>query len=193
MDQHAHLNPPAILEAIQQDTLALGFTMASDPLTGSLLRTLAASKRASRFLEIGTGTGLSAAWILDGMDGESTLLTVDRDSATSAIAQKHLGDDARLTLKTMDGIAFLESLHGLSFDFIFADTWPGKFDRLDLALNLVKIGGFYIVDDMLPQPNWPPDHQAKVTALLDTFDHLQNFRVTKMAWATGIVILVKQS
>ncbi|MEO8607263.1 MAG: class I SAM-dependent methyltransferase [Chloroflexota bacterium] len=191
MDQYQNLNQPPSLEAIQQDTLALGFTMASDPLTGSLLRTLAASKRASRFLELGTGTGLSTAWILDGMDGESTLLTVDNDSALTAIAQKHLADDVRLTIHTMDGIALLESLQGEQFDFIFADTWPGKFDRLDLALNLVKIGGFYIVDDMLPQPNWPPEHLAKVMALLDTFDHLENFRVTKMAWASGLVLLVR--
>jgi predicted O-methyltransferase YrrM len=193
MDQHTHLNPPTILEAIHHDTLALGFMMASDPLTGLLLRTLAASKRASRFLEIGTGTGLSSAWILDGMDGESTLLTVDRDAAASAIAQQHLGDNVRLTIRLMDGIAFLESLQGESFDFIFADTFPGKYERLDLALNVVKVGGFYIVDDMLPQPNWPLNHQAKVTALLDTFDQLENFRVTKLSWATGIVLLVKTS
>jgi predicted O-methyltransferase YrrM len=192
MDQYAHLNPPAILDAIQQDTTALGFTMASDPLTGSLLRTLAASKRAARFLELGTGTGLSTAWILDAMDGESTLLTVDNDPKLTAVAHTHLGEDVRLTIQTTDGIALLESLQGESFDFIFADTWPGKFDRLDLALNLVKVGGFYIVDDMLPQPNWPEEHAAKVAALLDTFDHLDNFRVTKMEWATGLVLLVRK-
>lgn len=191
MDQHTHLNPPAILDAIQQDTTALGFTMASDPLTGSLLRTLASSKRTARFLELGTGTGLSTAWILDAMDGESTLLTVDNDPKLTAVAHKHLADDVRLTIQTTDGIALLESLQDEQFDFIFADTWPGKFDRLDLALNLVKVGGFYIVDDILPQPNWPEDHAAKVVALLNTFDHLDNFRVTKLEWATGLVLLVR--
>jgi predicted O-methyltransferase YrrM len=193
MDQHAHLNPPPVLEAIQHDTYGLGFTMASDPLTGSFLRTLAASKLAAHFLELGTGTGLSTAWILDGMDGESMLLTVDNDAALTAVAQKHLSEDVRLSINTMDGIAFLASLQGQSFDFIFADTWPGKFDRLDLALNLLKVGGFYIVDDILPQPNWPSEHHAKVAALLDTFDHLDNFRVTKMEWTTGIVLLVRTS
>lgn len=193
MDQHTHLKLPSILDAIQRDTHALGFTMASEPLTGSLLRTLAASKKASRFLELGTGTGLSTAWILAGMDQKSTLLTVDNDASLTAIAQQHLGHDTRLSIQTMDGIALLESLQGEKFDFIFADTWPGKFDRLDLALNLVKVGGFYIIDDMLPQENWPPEHRAKVTHLLTTLDDLGNYTITKMAWATGLVLLVKTS
>jgi predicted O-methyltransferase YrrM len=36
---------------------------------------------------------------------------------------------------------------------IFADAWPGKYSDLEKALKLVKPGGFYIIDDMLTQPN----------------------------------------
>jgi predicted O-methyltransferase YrrM len=50
---------PQILEAIARDSAAIGFAMASEPQTGSLLRTLAASKPGGRLLEIGTGTGIS--------------------------------------------------------------------------------------------------------------------------------------
>jgi predicted O-methyltransferase YrrM len=191
MHRRINLKPPAVLAAIQQDTTALGFTMASEPLTGSLLRTLAASKPVGRFLELGTGTGLSSAWLLDGMDADSTLLTVDNDPALTAVAHKYLGHDPRLTIHTMDGIVFLEGLQGQGFDFIFADTWPGKYDRLDLALNLLKVSGFYIIDDMLPQENWPPDHPPKVAALLDTLEHLENFTYTQLDWASGIVGLVR--
>jgi predicted O-methyltransferase YrrM len=41
----------------------LDFGMASDPLTGALLATLAASKPGGRFLELGTGTGGATAWL----------------------------------------------------------------------------------------------------------------------------------
>jgi predicted O-methyltransferase YrrM len=74
----------------------------------------------------------------------------------------------------MDGIALLESLQGEQFDYIFADISLGKFDHLDLALNLTKVGGFYIIDDILPQPNWPPEH-------------LDNFRVTKLSGQRGLL------
>jgi len=53
--------PPAYLDILEA-TKRSGFNMASDILTCSLLRTLAASKPAGTFLELGTGTGLSAAW-----------------------------------------------------------------------------------------------------------------------------------
>jgi predicted O-methyltransferase YrrM len=186
-----NLKPPDVLEAIQRETAALGFTMASDSLTGSLLRTLAASKPQARFLELGTGTGLSTAWLLDGMDEQSTLLTVDHDPALTAVAQQYLGHDPRLSIKTMDGVQLLAEIQGEQFDFIFADTWPGKYERLDLALNILKVGGLYIVDDMLPQPNWPPGHAQKVEYLLRAFESLENFRVTPIEWATGLVVLVK--
>ena len=68
MDDLNNLKEPPAWKAINQDTISAGFDMASAPLTGSFLRTLATSKRAARFLELGTGTGLSTAWILDGMD-----------------------------------------------------------------------------------------------------------------------------
>src|SRR5438067_1197333 len=70
---------PHSLEAIRRDTEQLGFTMASEPRTGSLLRTLAASKPGGRFLELGTGTGVGTAWLLDGMDATSCLESVDTD------------------------------------------------------------------------------------------------------------------
>ncbi|MFC7358812.1 hypothetical protein [Nocardioides astragali] len=40
------------------------------------------------------------------------------------------------------------------------------FDALDQALALVTPGGFSVVDDLLPQPNWPAEHQAGADGLL---------------------------
>lgn len=69
-----------MLKAIAADTARLGFIMASEPKTGSLLRLLAASKPAARILEIGTGTGISAAWLLDGMDDTASLVSIENDA-----------------------------------------------------------------------------------------------------------------
>ena len=73
MEDHCIYEYPATLDLIINDTQKMGFDMASEPKTGSLLRALAASKPNGKFLELGTGTGLSAAWILSGMDKKSTL------------------------------------------------------------------------------------------------------------------------
>jgi len=168
--------------------------MASDRLTGSLLRTLAASKPAGQFLEIGTGTGLSAAWLLDGMDRASTLITFDRDEQPLTIARRFLQDDPRITIHLAGGKPFIDSLleREQTFDFIFADSWPGKFTYLQETLQLLKVGGFYVIDDLLPQPSWPDVHPPKVARLIATLEQTDNLHVTKLNWSTGIIIATRK-
>ncbi len=166
--------------------------MGSDVLTGNLLRTLTASKPKGRFLEIGTGTGLSASWILNGMDSQSTLLSVDNNTDLSSVAQKLLGFDARLTLRIGDGVEFIKSLTGQTFDLIFADSWPGKYNTFEETLRLVVPGGFYIVDDMLPQPNWPEGHQQLVDELIEKLEALKDFQVCKLNWSTGLILCTRK-
>lgn len=191
MNDASSLNEPSNLAALWADTRAAGFTMESEPLTGSLLRTLAASKPSARFLELGSGTGLSTAWLLDGMDSHSHLTTVDHDAALLSILQRHLGADSRLTVVCADGDEFLRSLSGQQFDFIFADTWSGKYRLLETALDLLAPAGLYVVDDMLPQPNWPEGHAEKAASLIAGLERLQDFRVTKLSWASGIILAAK--
>lgn len=186
------MRPPAALAAITQDSDRVGFTMASVPQTGSLLRTLAASKPCGRFLELGTGTGVATAWLLDGMDDDARLDTVDNDANVSAIAQRHLGRDSRVTFHVADGSAFLASQKPSEFDFIFADAWPGKFSDLAATLSLLKHGGVYVVDDLLPQPNWPEGHAPRVPALIAQLEAQAGFESTSLEWASGLMLLVKR-
>ena len=177
---------------IHEATKASGFTMASDILTGSLLRTLAASKRAGKFLELGTGTGLSTAWILDGLDRDSTLVSIDNEAEYLSIAQKFLGSDDRLNLICSDGGEWVENNKHQKFDYIFADTWHGKYLLLDEVLSMLNTGGLYIIDDMLPQANWPDGHQEKVANLVRILERKEDIVLTKQAWASGIIFAVKK-
>lgn len=191
MNDHAISNQPAALAAISMETQALGFKMASEPQTGSLLRTLAASKPHGRFLELGTGTGYGTAWILAGMDAGSRLESVENDLAVLAVAQRHLAHDRRVTFYHEDGAAFLRRAHGRLFDFIYADTWPGKFTHLEEALALLAPGGLYLIDDLLPQPSWPDDHAPKVPRLIAELENRADLSITKLCWATGLLIATK--
>jgi len=81
--------------------------MSSERKIGVLLRALAASCPSSDLLELGTGTGLATAWLLDGMDEGSSLISVDNDKAASGVALRHLGHDGRLRLVVEDGNEWL--------------------------------------------------------------------------------------
>jgi predicted O-methyltransferase YrrM len=167
--------------------------MASDPRTGALLRTLARSKPGGLLLELGTGTGLATAWLLDGMDAQARLLTVEQDPEVAAVAQAHLGDDARVTFYVGDAASLLPGLREHRFDLIFADTWVGKYTHLDEVLGLVKDGGLYVVDDMLAQANWPEGHEEKVHQLIAVLEARQDLAVTKLSWASGVIVAARRS
>lgn len=188
-----NLNPPAVLKNIEEATKSIGFTMGSDQQTGSLLRTLAASKPSGSFLELGTGTGLSAAWLLDGMNAQSRLTTVDKNENHTAIARRFLGHDSRITFITMDGIAFIDSMkaQGKTFDFIFADMQPGKFEYLDETLELLAPGGLYVIDDLLMLSSWGETHVSKVYHLISTLEKREDLRLTKLNWSVGMIIAAK--
>ncbi|HZS05769.1 MAG TPA: class I SAM-dependent methyltransferase [Blastocatellia bacterium] len=191
MNELENLRLPRALTAIQEETAAVGFPLASDLLTGSILRTLVAAKPAGHFLELGTGTGVGTSWILDGMDQESRLWSFDSDSAVQAVARKYLGHDARVTFCNQDAGAWLGNARAAQFDLIFADAWPGKYSHLDDALRALKAGGLYVIDDMLPQPAWPEGHSANVAALLSSLEARTDLTLTRLCWSTGLLIAAK--
>jgi len=188
-----HLIPyrPPVLDAILAETQTLGFKMASDPQTGSLLRTLAASKPHGKLLELGTGTGIGTASILSGMDADSRLESVESDATVLAVAQRHLAYDPRVTFYREDAAVFLQRARGGQFDFIYADTWPGKFTHLEETLKLLAPGGFYIIDDLLPQPNWPEGHAPKVPHLIAELESRTDLSLAKLCWSTGLIVATK--
>ncbi len=167
--------------------------MASDIETGTLLRVLAASKPAARALELGTGTGLSTAWILDGLDADSTLVTVDSDEQVVEIARRHLGSDTRVSFRVDDGEQLLDELVDQRFALIFADTWPGKFRCLEKALRLLEPGGLYVVDDLLPQDSWPAEHAAKVPKFIAQLESYDDLQLVQLDWSTGILVAAKRA
>lgn len=188
-----YIHEPAALAAIRERAARLDFTMASEPRTCALLAVMAASKPGGRLLELGTGTGVGTAWLLAGMDATATLTSVDTSPEFQAVAREVLGADPRLTLTIEDGAAFLRSQPPASFDLIFADAMPGKYEALEEALVLLKPGGLYIIDDLLPQTNWPDGHAAKVPVLLERLRADARLVMTPMEWASGLTIAVRKS
>ncbi len=182
---------PKYYDQLKAESEKLGFNMPSDLQTGSLLRALAASKPGGKFLDLGTGTGLSLAWLAEGADSASSLYTVDNSAHWQKVAKAIFNSDARINFYTEDGNNWLVNYQGDQFDLIFADAWPGKFGNLNTALKLVKPGGFYLIDDLLPQPNWPEGHQQNVDRLVNDLQNRTDFVHTTFNWSTGLMLFTR--
>jgi len=187
------INTPELYEQILAETKSLGFDQLSDLKVGSFLASLCASKPAGRILELGTGTGLGTSWLLHGMSRESSLLTVDNQEQLVEIAKKYLSHDKRVEFVVSDGERIIEGLEPNSFDLVFADTWPGKYNHLEETIALLKVGGVYVIDDMIPQVNWPIGHDIKAKKLVAALENHQELTITKIFWSTGVILCVKNA
>lgn len=190
-DQIIH-DKPTIHHRIEAKSKEIGFTMPSDVYIGTLLKTLITSKPNANLLELGTGIGLSLSWMVAGMDANSRLISIDNDPKLTEIALDYFGDDGRVKIVCQDGTAWIKAYTGEKFDLIFADAWPGKYSEIDEVLGLVKIGGFYVIDDMSAQPNWPAGHQENVERLVAYLEDREDFTLTKMNWSTGLIIAARK-
>jgi predicted O-methyltransferase YrrM len=106
------------------------------------------------------------------------------------IAQQQL-QDSRVEFVLADGYEWLKDYSGNQFDLIFADAMPGKYDLFEETWAMVKPGGFYIIDDMLPQVNWPAGHAERVANFINQLENRKDVTLTKLNWSTGIIICVK--
>ena len=192
MNQANILDRPPVYAALEAKSKEIGFTMPSDIYIGTLLKTLITSKPKANILELGTGIGLSLSWMIDGMDKDSRLITVDNDPKLSEIANAFFSSDRRVQIVCADGSQWLQNYTGEKFDLIFADAWPGKYSETEEVLELLKVGGLYVIDDMIPQDNWPEGHEENVVSLIAYLESRKDFHLTKMDWSTGVIIAARK-
>jgi hypothetical protein len=66
-------------------------------------------------------------------------------------------------------------------------------DSSDYSTNL-ELFVFWksLIDDMLPQSNWPKGHELKASALITELENRSDLSMTKMSWASGVIIAVKR-
>lgn len=120
------------------------------PATGAALRMLAASVAARSVAEIGTGTGVSGLWILDGMGPDGVLTTIDVEPEIQREARRAFesGGRARSRTRVIRGRAsdVLPRMAARSYDMVVLDVEPEESAALiDQALRMLRVGGVLAV------------------------------------------------
>ena len=140
------------------------------PEDGALLRMLAATHRGARIGEIGTGAGVSTAWLLSGMSDDSFLLTCDIEVALVTGVQEFFKEYPNVKAQAGDWQQLF--LSGEPFDLLFFDATPRIFlqhrSNWDDAIKLIKVGGQIVMDDLAPVDLWPSEWAG-------TTDHKREF------------------
>jgi predicted O-methyltransferase YrrM len=182
--------PPLVLRA-EVRAAAEDFDRSFSRETGSLLRTLVGAKRGGLFLELGTGLGVCAAWMLAGMDPTARLITIEIRPEAAKISAEMLDGDPRVEVLNVDACAWLEAYEGPDFDLIFADVGILKYERRDLTLSMLAMGGFFVGDDLLPQPKWLATHPARVEKFRSEIADESTLTVTMLDWGSGIALATR--
>ena len=127
------------------------------------------------------------------MTNSSKIKTIEIESANQEVAKKHLEKYHNIEFILQDANAVIDNMDE-NFDLIFADTFPGKVFNREKVLGSVKVGGYYIVDDLIPQVNWPDDdHPLKVKELVKALEADNRFNILKLNWASGLIVCVRKS
>jgi len=188
MTVSAHDDIPTMAREAYRIGEEVGFHLSSDVSTGRLLRILAASKPSGRALEVGTGLGAGAAWILDGLDRGSRLTTLEAHPEAAERSRQILSADPRATVVETDAAAWLESYDDPPFDLAFVDTTVVKFERLDLLVRHLAPGGLLVADDLLPQPKWNDTHAERVARFrAEIVDHPALVPLL-VDWGSGLLL-----
>ncbi len=117
-----------------------------DPVTGSVLRLLAAASGARAVVELGTGAGVSALWLLRGMHPEGVLTSIDPETEHQRLARQSLTEagygSGRVRLIAGRALEVLPRLSDGAYDLVFCDAATSENgDYLAAALRLLRSGG----------------------------------------------------
>ena len=176
--------------------------VAMGPGAGSIVRTLAAAIDAKNVVEIGTGAGVSALWLLDGMSAEGVLTSVDIEAehqliAKDAIAQAGIAPN-RVRLINGRAGEVLNRLTESAYDIVLIAGKPLELsDHIARALTLLRTGGLLIIDralwnDKLADPAQRDPDTVAMRSAMETLASSEEFIGSLLPVGGGLLVAVKK-
>lgn len=175
---------------------------AIQPGAGSALRTLAAAVKAHNVVEIGTGAGVSALWLLDGMNPDGVLTSIDIEAEHQLIAKEALNQSGispnrvRLINGRVDEV--LDRLTEGAYDLIFISSRPTDLEgHISAAVKLLRKGGLLVIDnalwnDKLADPAQRDTDTVAIRSAVEHFVDNDSFISSLLPVGNGLLISVKR-
>lgn len=144
---------PEVIERARARGEALGCVPVGSG-TGAALRMLAATNHARSVVEIGTGAGVSALWLLAGMPQDGILTTIDISTEHQHAAKQAFAEAGYAPQRTRaivgSALSVLPRLTDGGYDLVLVDGEKTEYPQyVEQALRLLRPGGVLAVDNML--------------------------------------------
>ena len=171
------------------------------PATGSLLAFTVAALRAKAIVEVGTGTGLSGLWLLQG-SSEATLATIDSETEHQAAARLAFADAGIAPNRTrvISGRAdeVMSNMADAAYDLVLLDAGTESLGRqISEAARLLRPGGVVAIAhalwrDRVPDPAMRDDATVAYRDALSFFAANESFVVSLSAIGDGLLLASKR-
>jgi predicted O-methyltransferase YrrM len=183
-DPHSYAESFISEDEVKRDARArgeeIGVTDATSG-TGAYLKHLAHSLSAQSVVEIGTGSGVGALWVLDGMLASGTLTSIDDEMEHSNIAKIAFQDaqiaPARFRLITNPVMDVMTKLADRAYDLVIFRHNPEDLPfAIAEAHRILRSGGVFVVDNFFggSKVSDPAQRDPKTVALRESGKSLKN-------------------
>jgi len=194
IDPHSYAETFIAEDAVKSAARARGQEIGTTDLTqgtGSYLRHLAHILSAQSVVEIGTGSGVGALWILEGMMQSGTLTSIDDEMEHTTIAKMALADadiaQARYRLITNSVMDVMTKLADRAYDLVVFRHNPEDLSfAISEAHRILRSGGVFAIDNFFggAKVHDPAQRDPKTIALREAG---KSIKADTDAWVTTLI------
>lgn len=159
--------------------------------SGAYLRHLAHILSAQSVVEIGTGSGVGALWVLEGMMASGTLTSIDDEMEHSNAAKMALQDagiaQSRFRLITNPVMDVMTKLTDRAYDLVIFRHNPEDISYAATeAHRILRSGGVFVIDNFFGggKVSDPAQRDPKTVALRDAGKSIKN---ESENWVTSLI------
>ena len=159
--------------------------------TGAYLRHLAHQLSAQSVVEIGTGSGVGALWLLEGMMASGTLTSIDDEMEHTNIAKMALAEadiaQPRFRLITNSVMDVMTKLTDRAYDLVVFRHNPEDLSfAISEAHRVLRSGGVFVIDNFFggSKVQDPAQRDPKTIALREAG---KSIKLDTEAWVTTLI------
>lgn len=184
IDPHSYSESFHLENEVKASARSRGVEMGVQDVTpgaGAYLKHLAHILSAQSVVEIGTGSGVGALWVLEGMIHSGTLTSIDSEMEHSNTAKQALLEaqiaPARFRLITNPVMDVVTKLTDRAYDLVvFRDNPEDLSFAITEAHRILRSGGVFVIDNFLGggKVSDPAQRDPKTVALREAGKSIKN-------------------